>query len=108
MDVNNLNPNNAPERRLRDADAQQSGATTSDASKAPRHDESAGARSADEVRLSEQARQLRSLEGRVNAQDAFDGERVEAIRTAIAEGRYHVDAERLAERFIELESSLNQ
>lgn len=60
--------------------------------------------SGDRVELSQGAKALTAL-----AEDttpAVDAEKVEAIREAIAEGRYHVDPVRLAEKFIELEGEL--
>jgi negative regulator of flagellin synthesis FlgM len=58
------------------------------------------------VALSEGAQLLRSASERLANVPEVDESRVEAIRDAIAAGRYHVDPVRLAERFIELESKL--
>lgn len=58
------------------------------------------------VALSEGAQLLRSASERLANVPEVDESRVEAIRNAIAAGRYHVDPVRLAQRFIELESKL--
>ncbi len=60
----------------------------------------------DHVDLSVNAQMLKSLEAKIHTFPEIDHAKVEAIRTAIAEGRYHVDPVRLAERFIALESEL--
>ena len=60
----------------------------------------------DRVDLSGDAQTLKSLEAKIRTFPEVDNLKVEAIRTAIAEGRYHVDPVRLAERFIALESEL--
>jgi negative regulator of flagellin synthesis FlgM len=108
MDVNNLNSNSPLDRRTREADLQQTRDGTGRAGENSQSDEARQSRSADEVRLSAQARQLRDIESQVAEQDAFDHKRVDEIKAAISEGRYHVDPERLAERFFELEKELNQ
>lgn len=59
-----------------------------------------------EVKLSDSARRLKALAEDLAKQDALDNDRVEEIRSAIAEGRYHVDPVRLAEKFIEFEDKL--
>ena len=62
--------------------------------------------STDQVDLSADAKTLKSLEAKIHTFPEIDHAKVDAIRTAIAEGRYHVDPVRLAERFIALESEL--
>ncbi len=64
------------------------------------------ARDDSDVRLSDSARRLKALGEDLARQDAVDRDRVEEIRVAIAEGRYHVDPVRLAEKFIEFEGTL--
>jgi negative regulator of flagellin synthesis FlgM len=108
MDVNNLNSNSPLDRRPRDADLQQTRDGAGRAGEGSQADEARQSRSADEVRLSAQALQLRDIESQVAELDAFDQTRVDEIKAAISEGRYHVDPERLAERFLDLEKELNQ
>lgn len=61
-----------------------------------------------EVDLSGDAERLSRLEAEVKSLPDIDEARVESIRSQIAEGRYHVDPDRLAEKFIALESELAQ
>lgn len=77
----------------------------------PKGDEQSAPRSQEthkdgDVRLSDSARKLKALSEDLAKQDAVDGERVDEIRKAISEGRYHVDPVRLAEKFIEFEGKL--
>ena len=65
-------------------------------------------RAADSVELSSGAHRLNETTRRLAAEDSFDAERVESIRNAIEQGRYPIDAERLASKFMELETQLNQ
>lgn len=127
MDINNLNSNPLVDRRGRDlvgeetrADARKqadsggaaAGATagTADEQKAAeaRAASSREKSTEDQVQLSAEARSLKQIESRVSESEAFDSERVAQIRDAIVEGRYHVDAQRLADNFLELESILDQ
>lgn len=62
--------------------------------------------SGDKVALSATAQSLKSLESAVSASDGIDTAKVERIRAQIAEGRYHVDAGKLADRMIDLEQKL--
>ena len=102
-DINSLNSNNIAERRVKGGSAAAHERTETSSAK------SAEAKSStDQVQLSSQAQTLKRLEASVADRPAFDEAKVESIREAIAEGRYHVDPERLAERFVSLESELNQ
>lgn len=101
MDITNLHANSVSDRRVKDGQASPAeGSSNAKSSQAKQ--------STDEVQLSDQAKSLRQLADAVAEQPAFDSERVAAIRDAIAEGRYHVDPQRLAERFVDLEMELNQ
>ena len=62
---------------------------------------------ADQVSLTPQAQQLRQLETAIAEQPVVDQSRVEAVRQALNEGRFEVDAERIAERLVNLERALN-
>lgn len=120
MDINNLNSNPLLDRRSRElateearADRQRQADGSSEVGSERKPADVRGARAQDvdpqdQVTLSTEARALKRLEAQVAGADSFDGDRVEQIRAAIAEGRYHVDAERLADKFLELENLLNQ
>lgn len=60
----------------------------------------------DMVRISPQAAQMKALESKLAKQPEVDSERVQTIRKAIAEGRYPVDAERLAQKLLDLDAQL--
>lgn len=81
------------------------GHTDSSASRAglARPDAREVAPSSEEVELSAAARELNAPENVV----PFDAARVAQLRDAIAQGTYHVDPERLADRFAALERDLS-
>jgi negative regulator of flagellin synthesis FlgM len=60
----------------------------------------------DRVELSDGAQALRSAASAAADLPAVDSARVDAIRRAISEGRYHVDPVRLAQKFQEFEHDL--
>lgn len=60
----------------------------------------------DRVDLTESARAIRDSEQVQGNAPAVDAGRVEAIRQEIAEGRYSVSAERIADRLLGLEQQL--
>ena len=123
MDINNLNSNPLVDRRGRDpvgdetrADARKptdgakagAGAVEDQKATDTRAPSSREKSAEDQVQLSAEARSLKQIASRVQESEAFDSERVAQIRNAIAEGRYHVDTQRLADNFMELESLLDQ
>ncbi|MEP5765397.1 MAG: flagellar biosynthesis anti-sigma factor FlgM [Halieaceae bacterium] len=59
---------------------------------------------ADSVMLTDKAQQLLQLEEQLAQFPAVDSKRVESIRQAIADGSYQVDAERIADRMLQLEA----
>ena len=73
-----------------------------------RQADSAQADRAEQVQLSQDAQSLQRVQETLDRQDSFDKERVEEIRQAIGEGRYPIDNDRLARRFMELESQLTE
>ncbi len=56
---------------------------------------------AENVTLSPMAAQLQSLEASLAADNMFDAEKVAAIKSAIADGRFKVSAEKVADGLIE-------
>ena len=62
----------------------------------------------DSVELSRDADTVDRLAQRLERQESFDQARVERIKQAIEQGEYPVDDERLASKFLELESQINQ
>ena len=55
------------------------------------------------VSLSKDALELRDLQASVQASSEVDEARVEAIRAAIANGSYRIDADRIASKVLDLE-----
>ena len=64
-----------------------------------------GKNTADQLTLTPAARQLLDA-ARTAGGDEVDATRVAAIKTQIAEGRYQVDAQRVAERLLAMEKAL--
>lgn len=62
--------------------------------------------SSDQVRLSPEARRLKSLQETAQAASEVDAAKVEQVRREIAEGRYHVDPQKLASNMMALEREL--
>jgi negative regulator of flagellin synthesis FlgM len=58
------------------------------------------------VSITDQARQLATLEQAVQSSPVVDEARVAAIRTAIEEGRYEVVPERIADKLLRMEQEL--
>ena len=54
----------------------------------------------EKVTLSPLSEQLKSLEASTAADEVFDAEKVEAIKSAIASGQFKVDAEKVADGLI--------
>jgi len=57
----------------------------------------------DKITLTRQAEELRMIEKSINEQTDFDNERVESLRLEIDAGRYDINSQRVAEKFIEFE-----
>jgi negative regulator of flagellin synthesis FlgM len=60
----------------------------------------------DQVSLTSQARQLREIGAQLAEQPVVDPQRVEAVRSAIDDGTFTVNAQRIADKMISLEQAL--
>lgn len=60
----------------------------------------------DRVSLTSASETIRAAESIARDAPGVDAERVEAVKAALAEGRYQIDADRLAERLLQDESLL--
>lgn len=58
------------------------------------------------IDVSDTARTLAALEEKISATPVVSEARVEAVRRALDEGRYHVDAQRVADKMMRFESDL--
>jgi negative regulator of flagellin synthesis FlgM len=79
------------------ADLQKSDANQAAAAKTPQK------AATDSVSLTPQAQQLKSLQEKAQQQPAFDSKKVEELKKAISEGKYQVDAEKLAKNIAAFE-----
>jgi negative regulator of flagellin synthesis FlgM len=61
---------------------------------------------ASNVDVSDTARTLAVLEEKIAAMPVISEARVEAVRRALDEGRYHVDAQRVADKMMRFEGDL--
>ncbi len=61
---------------------------------------------ADKVSLTGQAQQLRELETQLASEPVVDRQRVEAVRSAVEDGSFAVNPERIADKLINLEQAL--
>ncbi|GGE83763.1 MULTISPECIES: flagellar biosynthesis anti-sigma factor FlgM [Pseudoalteromonas] len=59
--------------------------------------------SADSVSLTPQARQLKSLQEKAEQSSGFDSNKVAELKKAISEGKYQIDAEKLAKNIAAFE-----
>ena len=58
------------------------------------------------VNLSKQARELRQMGENLSNYPEVDDSRVEEIRAALADGSYKVDAEKVAQKMLEMDESI--
>jgi len=58
------------------------------------------------VSLSSQARNLKQLEQKLGDYPEMDDNRIEQIRSALENGTYKVDAEKLAQKMLEMDKSI--
>lgn len=80
---------------------------TANATVTNRSDKSgASAQSADSVALSPEAQTLGRLSEAIDSASGVDSERVDAIKQAITEGRFEINADRLAEAMLAQEELL--
>ncbi|MEA2078454.1 MAG: flagellar biosynthesis anti-sigma factor FlgM [Pseudomonadota bacterium] len=61
---------------------------------------------ADRISLTGEARQLQELETRLASQPVVDSQRVEAVRSAVENGTFTINPERIAEKMMSLEEAL--
>jgi len=58
------------------------------------------------IDVSDTARTLAALEDKIGSLPVVSDARVEAVRRALEEGRYHVDAQRVADKMMRFEGDL--
>ena len=62
----------------------------------------------DSVQITDTAAQLRRLEAALENQPIVDRAKVETLRAAIAEGRYQIDTNEVAQKFIDIKSAIEK
>lgn len=65
-----------------------------------------GAGSSDKISFTSEASKLQILERELASRPVIDGQRVNAVRSAIDKGAFEVNPERIAEKIISLEQAL--
>lgn len=60
----------------------------------------------DSVSLSSQARDLKKLEEQLSSYPEVDDDRIEQIKSALADGSYKIDAEQLAQKMLDMDESI--
>lgn len=68
---------------------------------------SGSTKSADQVSLTDTAQTLRELAEAAAKESVVDTEKVDAIKQALVDGTFEVDAERIASKLAEMEKALN-
>ena len=58
------------------------------------------------IDVSDTARTLSALEDKISALPVVNESRVDAVRRALDEGRYHIDAQRVADKMMRFEGDL--
>ena len=62
--------------------------------------------SSSNIDVSDTARTLAALEDKISGMPVVSDSRVDAVRRALDEGRYHVDAQRVADKMLRFEGDL--
>lgn len=104
VDLNGIGPgqvNNPRTTADKSSGSQNSQAPTGEQSKA----QGAAARG-DNVSLSNQAKNLKQLEQKLGEAPEMDDDRIAEIRSALEDGTYKVDAEKLAQKMLEMDKSI--
>jgi negative regulator of flagellin synthesis FlgM len=83
------------------------GTSRSQQSQAGKSTASAATTTAGQADAASESERLQQVRERIDNTPEVDMERVEQIKQAIAEGRFPVDAQRIAAKFAELEGMLN-
>lgn len=58
------------------------------------------------VSLSSQAKNLKQLEQSLDSYPEVDDDRIEQIKSALADGSYKIDAEKLAQKMLDMDNSI--
>lgn len=104
----NFNTNNSLDSVGTKGTRSKPAASNTPEAKAPAPDlTSANKGAGDQVVLSQEAQTLGRLQAKINSAPDVDMEKVAEIRRAIAEGRFEINADRIAENMLNQESLLS-
>jgi len=106
IEINNLPPTTPAVDNGGQTGAAQTGADTARNREAG-EDTGAGAPVRDQISLTPEARRLQTLEAQLAEQPVVDSNRVDAIREALANGSFEIDAGRVAGKMMDLERALS-
>ncbi|KZN34914.1 flagellar biosynthesis anti-sigma factor FlgM [Pseudoalteromonas luteoviolacea] len=104
--VNNINGQNQPNNVANNVKQQRAELQRNDANNPATKPAAQQKAAADSVSLTPQAQQLKGLQEKAQQAPAFDNKKVEELKKAIAEGKYQVDAEKLAKNIAAFEFDL--
>ncbi|GGE70137.1 hypothetical protein GCM10011533_23160 [Streptosporangium jomthongense] len=104
VDLNGIGPGQVNTQRT----TAEKSANSQNASKASPEQANAKAQAArgENVNLSSQARNLKQLEQKLGDYPEMDDERIEQIRSALENGTYKVDAQKLAQKMLDMDKSI--
>ncbi|MFY8300265.1 flagellar biosynthesis anti-sigma factor FlgM [Pseudoalteromonas sp. SS15] len=101
--VNNVKGQSQPNTALNNIKQQKTDLQKSDANVATETAKAPQKAATDSVSLTPQAQQLKSLQEKAQQAPSFDSKKVEELKNAISEGKYQVDAEKLAKNIAAFE-----
>lgn len=104
VDFNGIGPGQVNTQRTT-ADKSTGNQNTQPAAPEQAKSQAQGARG-DSVSLSNQAKNLKQLEQKLGDYPEMDDDHIEQIRTALENGTYKVDAEKLAQKMLEMDESI--
>lgn len=103
MDINNINKPNLAQQLNTQADVN---TAKTEANKAQQMSQVGKPATAETVTLTDAGKHLSKAESRNPALPVFDSQRIEALKKAIEEGSYTVDADRVAKKLLEFDRLL--
>ncbi|WP_440055598.1 flagellar biosynthesis anti-sigma factor FlgM [Pseudoalteromonas sp. T1lg65] len=101
--VNNINGQNQSSSVANNVKQQRAELQRNEANNASSKTPASPKAAADSVSLTPQAQQLKGLNEKAQQSSGFDEKKVEQLKKAIAEGKYQVDAEKLAKNIAAFE-----
>ncbi|RJE77319.1 flagellar biosynthesis anti-sigma factor FlgM [Pseudoalteromonas sp. MSK9-3] len=101
--VNNIKGQAQPNSVLNNVKQQKAELQKNDAQNAATNAKSPQKAATDSVSLTPQAQQLKSMQEKAQDAPAFDSKKVEELKKAISEGKYQIDAQKLAKNIAAFE-----